>query len=151
MEITAVAEAVVAALIPFLPLLRRIGEGTVDHAIDEVGNRINAKGWELAKGLWARMRHQVARDPALNQATGDLAALPADPAAQEALQRQLHRVLDRDPALRAELEQLLTATAATQQTNVANEVNIGVQAGEIGGGKVQGIGKQSAPSPVEDR
>jgi hypothetical protein len=150
MEVTAVAEAVVAALIPFLPLLRRIGEGAVDHAIDEVGSRIDTKGWELAKALWARIRHQVARDPALNQAAADLAALPADPAAQETLQHQLHRVLNTNPALLTELEQLLTAKAATQQTNVGGEVNIGVQAGQIGGGKVQGIGKQSGASPAED-
>jgi hypothetical protein len=151
MEITAVAEGVVAALIPFLPLLRRIGEGAAEHAVDEIGARIDAKGWELAKALWARIRHQVAGDRALEQATGDLAALPADPAAREALQQQLHRVLNTDPVLLTDLRQLLDATAATQQTNVASEVNIGVQAGRIGGGKVQGIGKQSGASRAEDR
>jgi hypothetical protein len=150
MEITAVVEAVLTALTPFLPLLKRIGEGAVDQATDEIGNRIDAKGWEFAKDLWFRLRHRVASDPALKQATDDLAAVPADPAAQKALQHHLQRLLNNDAALLAELEHLLTAKAATQQVNVADELNIGVQAGSIGGGRVSGIGKQSGSAPVDD-
>jgi hypothetical protein len=150
MEITAVAEAIVSALTTFLPLLTRIGEGSVDRAIDEIGNRIDAKAWELAKDLWVRLRHRVASDPTLRQATDDLAAVPADPAAQEALQHELQRVLSKDPALLAELEDLLTAKAAAQQVNIADELNIGVQAGQITGGKVKGVGKQSGSVSIDD-
>ena len=150
MDVPAVAEAVVPALTPFLPLLTRIGEGAVDHAIDEIGTRIDAKGWELAKALWTRLRHRVASDPTLKQATDDLAAVPADPAAQEALQDHLQRALYQDAALLTGLEQLLTAKDAAQQTNIADELNIGVQAGSISGGKVKGIGKQSRPSPEDE-
>jgi hypothetical protein len=146
MDITAIAEAVVAALTPFLPLLRRIGEGAVDHTIDEIGNRIDAKGWELAKDLWRRLRDRVASDPTLQQTTDELATVPADPVAQDGLRQQLQRLLNNDPALLTELQQLLTAKAAAQQANIANELNIGVQAGSISGGKVKGVGKQSTPA-----
>ncbi len=142
MEITAVAEAVVPALTPFMSLLGRIGEAAVERTIDEVGNRIDAEGWKLAKELWARLRHRVARDPALQQATNDLAAVPADPAAQNTVRLQLERVLTTDPQLLAELECVLTTNARSQQVNIADEVNIGVQAGSIHGGTITGIGKQ---------
>jgi hypothetical protein len=108
------------------------------------------RGGNSPKDLWARLRHPVASDSTLQQATDDLATVPADPAAQKALQQQLQRVLDKDPALLTELAHLLTAKATTEQVNVADELNIGVQAGTISGGKVRGVGKQSGASPVDD-
>jgi hypothetical protein len=146
MDITAIADAVVAALTPFLPLLRRLGEGAVDHSLDEIGNRIDTKGWDLAKDLWRRLRDRVASDPILQQTTDALATVPADPAAQDGMRQQLQRLLTNDPALLTDLQQLLTAKAVAQQTNIANELNIGVQAGSISGGKVKGVGKQAPPA-----
>lgn len=151
MDVPAVVGAVVSVLTPFLPLLTRIGEGAVDHAIDEVGNRIDAKAWELAKALWTRLRSRVDRDPALKQATDELAVVPADPARQQALQDHLQQALSTDPQLLTELEQLLTSTDATRQTYIADELNIGVQAESISGGKVNGVGKQVGLSPQDDR
>jgi hypothetical protein len=145
-EITAVVGAVVPALTPFISLLTRIGEATVERAIDEVGNRIDTNGWKLAKDLWARLRHRVASDPALKQAADELAAVPADPAAQEALRQHLERVLANDPSLLGELNRLLTANTPPRQVNTAREINIGVQ-GSIHGGTVTAIGKQSDRDP----
>jgi hypothetical protein len=132
MGVPAVAEAITGLLTPFLTLLKRIGEGTVDHAIDEVGDRIDAKAWALAKDVWGRLRHRVADDPALNETTDNLAAVPADPAARDALRYHLERVLANDPSLAREINQLLTAGMAPQQANMAGEINIGVQGSILG-------------------
>jgi hypothetical protein len=146
-EITAVAEAVVPALRPFISLLFRIGEATVDRGVDEIANHIDAKGWPLAKALWARLRHRVADDQALNQATAQVAADPADAAAQGTLRQQLERVLATDPSLQRELAHLLTASTQPQRiSNTAHEINIGVQ-GSIHGGTVTATGKQADQHP----
>jgi hypothetical protein len=146
MEVPAVADAITALLAPFLALLTRIGAGTVDHAIDKAGERIDAKAWALAKDVWACLRHRAADDPALKETADTLAADPTYPAARNALRSQLERMLASDPSLARELNQLLTARMAPQQTNTAGEINIGVQ-GSIHGGTITAIGKQSDRDP----
>ena len=152
MIFAAVAEAVARALAPFTPLLVRVRDRTADHAVDQIGDRINAKGWALAKDLWRRLRPRVASDPALKQAVDDLATVQADhadpaaPAAQQAFHRQLERALQDDPSLLGELARLLTASAQAQ-VNVADELNIGVQTGSILGGTVTGFGKRTDGGP----
>ncbi len=143
MEITAVAEAISGLLTPFMSLLTRMGTVAMYHATEEAG----AKGWTLAKDVWARLRHRVADDPALKEATDNLTARQDEPGAQEAFRRHLERVLANDPSLLRELDHLLTASAVSQQVNMASEVNIGVQAGSIHGGTVMGIGKQLDRDP----
>src|SRR6266487_6241779 len=116
MDVAAMAAAVPGLLSPFLPLLKRIGATAVDRAIEEAGNRISAEGWKLAKAVWSHLCPRVADDPALMDATEDLAARPGDPAAQQALQHQLKRVLANDSVLLRELNQLVVADTASHQT-----------------------------------
>lgn len=143
MDIAAVTEGVTELLTPFIGLLRRAATTAVDQAAEETGNRIGAKSWTLAKEVWARLRHRVMADPALNTATESLATAPADPVAREALRHHLERVLTGDPSLLRDLDHLLTAGTTSQQVNTATELNIGVQAGSIHGGTVTGVGKQA--------
>jgi hypothetical protein len=139
MDIAATAQAVTDALAPFMPLLFRVGE----HAAEEAGNRIGAAGWTSAKELWAQIWRRADHDPALERAARDVAAVPADPGAKQALRAALEQALAADTHLREAIAQLLSNKEwRVQQTNTAQELTIGVQAGSIANSTVKGIGKQ---------
>jgi hypothetical protein len=142
MDVAAVAQQVTAVLVPFMPLLLRMSE----HAAEEVGNRIGAEGWVLAKRSWAQLQDHAGRDQALRQAAQDVAAVPADPGAQMTLQRELERVLSADTELFHGLDSLLTEHM--HPTKTADDLTIGVQAGSITGSRLDSI-KADEPRTVD--
>lgn len=95
--------ALAALLGPALPFLTRAGERVTTQAGELLGNQ----AWEHAQRLWERVAGAVAARPAAQEAVDDVATDPRDAEAAVALVRQLRKVLQSDPALAREVEQLL--------------------------------------------
>jgi hypothetical protein len=95
--------ALAALLSPALPFLTRTGERLATAA----GQALGRHGWEHAERIWDRLSAAVAARPAAQEAAEDVAADADDGEARVALQRQLRKILESDPALAQEVEQLL--------------------------------------------
>ena len=95
--------ALAALLGPALPFLTRAGEQVTTQAAQALGRG----AWEHAQRLWSRLSGAVASRPAAREAADDVAADPQDAEATVALVRQLRKILESDPALAREVEQLL--------------------------------------------
>jgi hypothetical protein len=95
--------ALVALLGPALPFLRSAGE----HVAAEAGEALGRRAWEHARRLWDRLADAVAARPAAQEAADDVSADTQDEEARIALVRQLRKILESDPALAREVEQLL--------------------------------------------
>lgn len=92
-----------ALLGPALPFLTRAGEHVASQAAEMLGGHV----WEHAQRLWDRLAGAVDARPAAREAVEDVAADPRDGEAVVALVRQLRKILENDPALAGEVEQLL--------------------------------------------
>jgi hypothetical protein len=64
-------------------------------------------GWDHAQRIWERLAGPVAARPAAVEAADDVAADVQDGEAHVALVRQLRKILESDPALAEEVEELL--------------------------------------------
>jgi hypothetical protein len=124
-------DAAARLLAPALPFLLRAGETAAEKAAEAIGGG----AWEGAKKLWTWLVGTEAAGAPVQEAAKDVAAAPDDADAQAALRHQLRKLLERDPALRAELEALLGELATTP----------GFQATLIGSGAIaQGPGAVAA-------
>jgi hypothetical protein len=94
--------ALTAFLAPCLGFLLKSGAQVTERAADTLGAAV----WEHAKGLWERLRPSVEAKPAADEAAHDVAADPADEGARIALARQLAKLMEADPGLAADVEQL---------------------------------------------
>lgn len=112
-----------ALLRPALPFLIGAGEHVASRASEALGRGT----WEHAQRLWDRLAGAVAAQPSACEAVEDVAANPHDGEAVVALVRQLRKILACDPALAAEVKQLLGE--ATQAGVVAS----GARSFAIGG------------------
>ncbi len=92
-----------ALLGPALPYLTRAGDQVASRAAEALGGHV----WEHAQRLWDRLAGAVDERPAAREAVDDVAADPRDGEAVVALVRQLRKILESDPALAGEVEQLL--------------------------------------------
>lgn len=95
--------ALVALLGPALPFLTRAGEHVATQASQALGRGV----WEHAQRLWGRLGDAVAARPAAREAAEDVAVDPQDAEARVALVRQFRKILESDPTLAREVEQLL--------------------------------------------
>jgi hypothetical protein len=95
--------ALAALLSPALPFLTRAGE----RVATEAGQLLGSQAWEHAQRIWKRLAGAVESRPAAQEAADDVAADVQDGEAQVALVRQLRKILESDPALAEEVEQLL--------------------------------------------
>lgn len=95
--------ALAALLGPALPFLTDAGERVATQASQAVGRGV----WEHAQRLWERLADAVAARPAAQEVVDDVAADPQNAEAAVALVYQLRKILDSDPGLAHEVEQLL--------------------------------------------
>ena len=92
-------------LAPALPALIAGGKKLVEAGGKELGE----KGGEWVKSLWGKLRAKVEAQPTAIAAAAEVAKTPDDPDARAALRFQLRKILEAEPDLAAELEQLLAA------------------------------------------
>jgi hypothetical protein len=116
-------------LAPFLgPLMAKGGE-----AAAALVERFGEEAWRTASKLWDRLAHGIRSRPAAQEAAEDVAASPDNESARNALAWQLGKLLNGDPALRTDVEQLWRAGSTTITTVTASgERSVAV------GGNVQG-------------
>ena len=131
------ADALVTMLAPALPFLVSGGK----ELVEEAGKALNV---ELIKKLWGRLCSRVEEKPAAAEAAQDVARAPEDTDALAALRLQLRKILESDPALAAELDQLRKAAGPpiTYQgmvqgsgTLVQGNGNVAAGAGGIAAGR----------------
>ena len=96
-------------LAPFLPSLLNLGTKAAESAAEKFGE----DAWEKAKSLWGKLRPKVEAKPLAQGAAQELAQNPEDEDAREALTKQFQKILEADPALAAEISQLLEEDAET--------------------------------------
>ena len=121
MDIQSLAQQVATFLVPFLPYLLKGGKLAGKKAAETLGE-------ETIKALWAKLQpHENVRKAA--EAAADL---PDNPAMQDALAHEIEGALRADPALAAEVADLLTTMQARVRT------------GKVSGGKVTGVRAKGA-------
>jgi hypothetical protein len=122
LDIVAV-KALAASLAPALPYLLGVGGKIVEGAARAVG----ADSWTWAKSVWNKLGPRVNEEPATLKVFTDVAEDPKDELAQSALIYHLKKLLDADPSLAEEMQQLL------RQGRASNVVVTGERAVGIGG------------------
>jgi len=120
MDITALAQGLVAFLAPFLPYLLKTGKEAGKEAAKKIGEQFSEDAWERAKALWGKLRPKVEVKPAAQEAVQDVATAPDDADAQAALRLQLKKLLAEDQALAAEVTQLWEEAMAVGVTVIAS-------------------------------
>src|ERR1041385_2611106 len=95
MDITPVAQSLVAYLAPFLPYLMKAGEKVVEEGAKKFGT----VAWDQALAVWNKIRPQVEAKPAAVEAAQDVADAPDDEDAQATFRQQLKKLLRDDPEL----------------------------------------------------
>jgi hypothetical protein len=110
--------ALTSFLAPVLPFLLGMAGKAADAAAGEFGkDRFNQ-----AKTIWGKLRPKLAEKPAAEEAAIELAAQPDDPDLQTVFRMQLKKIVESDPALAAELAQLMQQTAPTSATQINQTV-----------------------------
>lgn len=99
-------------LLPFLPYLVKVGE----KAAEEAGKKLGDEAWERAKTLWG----SLGRKDKIETVAKTAAALPDNPAMQQALETEIARALKEDDALRQEIIRLWTEAQAAGVTVIAS-------------------------------
>lgn len=126
MDVTMLAKDLAVFFTPLLPYLLKAGE----KAVEEVGKKFGNDTWDLAKGLWGKLRPKVEAKPAAQEAVQDAAAMPNDKDIQAALRLQLKKLLAEEGALAREVEQLweqekqagMTIIAAGERSVAAQKI-----------------------------
>ena len=118
----------VSFLSPFLPVLLKLGQKTLDKGSDELAK----KG---AEEIWTRLFPKVEKKPGAMEAAEDVAKNPEDEDAVAALRYQLKKILE-DPEntdLVAEISKILEDTKKESSEKGKFEVNApGSNIGVIG-------------------
>lgn len=91
------AQNISTFLLPFLPYLVKAGE----KAAEEVGKKLGDEAWERAKTLWG----SLGRKDKIETVAKTAAALPDNPAMQQALETEIARALEEDVVLREQVAQ----------------------------------------------
>jgi hypothetical protein len=123
--------ALTALLAPLLGVLMKSGSDVAERASEKLGEAV----WEHATRLWARLRPAVSAKPAAEEAASDLAEHPDSEDYRTVLAVQLRKLLDADPQLRGDIEQLW---ADRPQTAVAGDRNVVVGGNVVGSAIVSG-------------
>lgn len=112
--------AVGALLAPALPYLLR----SADHVGSQAAAVLGEKSWEYAQRLWQRLGPRLSERPAAQEAVEDVAAAPGDEDAQQVLAYQLRKLLERDAALAADVEELMAEAAQHVELRVVGDRNV---------------------------
>jgi hypothetical protein len=145
MEVGTLAVSATAALAPYLPYLVKASEA----AAGEAGKKLTGGGWELAKGLWAKLHPAVEAGPAAQEAARDAAAAPDDGDAQEVFRVQVRKLLEMDPELAVELAAMLEKAERSGQSVIVHGDSIGApitvgQGNQVSVGNVK-VGERPVP------
>lgn len=163
MDMTALAKALTAFLIPVLPYLLDLG----DKAAKEAASKLGAEVWERAKDLWLGLHPQVAEQPDAQKAVQSVAAALDDEKARSELEAQLRQLINenpilakqvaatlKDPHIRAylKLDEVLAGGEATgieadiiEEGQVETNIEVKKVAGKVKGILVNRIGGKSEP------
>jgi hypothetical protein len=126
--------ALVNFLAPFLgPLMAKGGE-----AAAQLVERFGEAAWHTASKLWDRLARGIESRPIAQEAAEDLAANPDDESARNALVWQLGKLLNGDPALRVDIEELWRAGSTTITTVTASGERSVAVGGNVSGRIVTG-------------
>jgi len=133
MDLTALAQNIVAFLAPFLPYLIKGAEETVQ----EIGKQFGGDTWQQAKALWGRLRPKVEAKPAAQEAVQDLAKSPDDEDAKTVLRVQLKKLLTEDDSLAKEIAQLIEGQVVQRVLSERGSSVRNVEQVATGGGEVR--------------
>lgn len=111
--------AIGALLAPALPYLLK----SADHAASQAASVIGDKTWEYAQRVWHKLSVRLGERPGAREAAQDVAADPADEEARQVLTYQLRKLLERDAALAAEVEEIMAEAARYVEIRVAGDRN----------------------------
>jgi hypothetical protein len=111
MDATQLAQLAATTLTPALPVLLKIGEGTLTKIGEDFKDAVSKK---LCEKFWPRL----AQNPAALEAANDAAAAPNDADAQAAFRRQVKKLLEADPDFAQEIAALLPAASGASTQNV---------------------------------
>lgn len=111
--------AIGALLAPALPYLLK----SADHAASQAASVIGDKTWEYAQRVWDKLSARLGERPGAREAAQDVAADPADEEARQVLTYQLRKLLERDAALAAEVEEIMAEAARHVEIRVAGDRN----------------------------
>jgi hypothetical protein len=106
--------ALTAFLAPLLPTLLRAGGKAVDGFAGKAGEE--AVG--VARRIWDKLRGRVEARPAALEAATDVAQNPDDEDLRTVLRVQLKKLLEDDPQLAAEVDELWQQARAVQANTV---------------------------------
>ena len=114
--------AVGALLARALPYLAKPAERLAAQAGDAIGDA----SWEFAQRVWSKVGGRLRERPAAQEAVEEVAAAPQDEGARFVLQRQLGRLFEADPALAAEVEEIMAqaVAAGAVKVNVEGDRNV---------------------------
>ena len=130
MDTPAIAQAVTVMLSPLLPYLLKLG----DKAAEEAAKKVGGNAWEHAKSLWAKVKPKLEASPTAQAAVADAASMPKDEDAQAALRLQIRKLLEQDPGLTREIEEMVEeGRRAGVSVVVSGERAVGIGGNVISG------------------
>jgi hypothetical protein len=94
---------------PFLPYLPQLAKKATDKVVESAASKFGEAAWKKAQDIWVKLNPKIEVKPAALEAVNDVIENPKDAAYQTILQVQLKKLLDQDPDLAKEIEQILTA------------------------------------------
>jgi hypothetical protein len=103
MDLKLLVDALQIFLAPALPYLLT----AADKATGEVGKQVGGAALEKAKTVWGKLRPAVEARPAALEAAQDAAKAAPDADEQAAWRIQLRKILENDPELAQELQNLV--------------------------------------------
>lgn len=131
MDITPVAQSLVAYLAPFLPYLMKAGEKVVEEGAKKFGTA----AWDQALAVWNKIRPQMEAKPAAVEAAQDVAEAPDDEDAQATLRQQLKKLLRDDPDLTSEIEKLIKSNRISTTVTASGTRSVAI-GGNVSGGSI---------------
>lgn len=112
--------AVAALLAPALPYLLKSAE----HAASQAATAIGDKTWEYAQRVWDKLSDRLDERPGAREAAEEVAADPADEDAQHVLVYQLRKLLERDGALAAQIDAVMSEAAQHVEIRISGDRNV---------------------------
>lgn len=139
MDPQTLAQQIVPSLAPFLPYLVKAGE----KVAEEIGEKFSEAAWEKAQALWAKLRGKKE----VVQVAQTAADLPENKGMQAALQEEIAKVLQSDPALAEEIAQLMGEVRPAGTNVTASGARSVAIAGDVSGSIITGdrnqVGKEN--------
>lgn len=129
-DVTALAQTVTAILAPALPILAKIGDGT----LEKIGSDISDK----AKMLWTKLRPRLAAKPSAQDALTEVINNPNDEDAKAALRLQIKKLLSEDIELASEISKAFAINPTVSATVNQRDGGINVGGNASFGGDVAG-------------